>query len=86
MGKRILTLYVQDEDVILAKSKGMNISALFREFLKLELYGDDIEKKTKDEEIKTLQIKLAKLTNELEDERKRREKAEFDKRYVKLDM
>lgn len=66
MGKRILQLYSDDEDIILAKSRGINLSSLFREVLKLELYNEERKNKTKEEEINILKIKLAKVNSELE--------------------
>ena len=74
MGKRILNLYANDEDIQICKARGMNISELFRAFIKVELYSQDLEPSDKNELIEQLKIKLAKFSAELEVKRKEIEK------------
>ena len=65
MGNRILTLYANDEDIILAKSKQLNLSSLFRKFLAVEL-NDEYKGKDDKKIIEKLKVKLAKMGAELE--------------------
>ena len=55
MGKRLLNLYVEDSQIELAKAKNINLSALFREMINVEV------ELTKGSEITDLKIKNAKL-------------------------
>lgn len=64
MGKRILQLYANDEDISLAKSKGINLSLMFREFLAIELNAK-YTGKNKDKIISELKNKMTKLSGEL---------------------
>ncbi len=73
MGNRVLQLYVDNEDIEIAKSKGINLSSFFRENLKLELYKK--EKYSKEEENKKLKNKIALLIQEL---------IERDKEIIKI--
>ena len=56
MGKRLLNLYVDDETIQLAKSKQINMSALFRNMMAVE-FG--VEKGDKLEKLKLMNIKLS---------------------------
>ncbi len=60
MGKRILQLYVDDEMIQIAKSRQINMSALFRAMLNTEF------KLTKSNEVEELKAMNAKLTTSLE--------------------
>lgn len=53
MGKRLLNLYVEDSEIELAKAKGINLSALFREVMTIE------NKATKTNNINGLKKQLA---------------------------
>lgn len=64
MGKRILSLYVDDEDIALAKAKGINLSALFRAYIGVEL-NDAYKGNDKDKIISALKGKLTALASEL---------------------
>lgn len=63
MGKRILQLYANDDDVLLAKAKGLNLSEFFRQILKVELYRESKDSDS-DSDI-DLKIQIAKLSSEL---------------------
>lgn len=65
MGKRIITLYCEDEDVDMAKSKMINLSSFFRNLLKVELYNEESKDKSIEQKMDRLKIKLAKITGEL---------------------
>lgn len=66
MGKRILSLYVDDEDINLAKSKNLNLSSWFREMLSIELKIKELpEATTKEELIIKLKSKMAQLSEQL---------------------
>ena len=64
MGKRILNIYVEDGDVEIAKSRGINLSSFFRNVLSVEISGE-IEGKEEKEIITILKNKIAKLSEEL---------------------
>lgn len=66
MGRTILTVYANDEDVQLAKAKLINISAYFREMLKFALYPEEVDKGIEDSELKLLQSKLSLYKIELQ--------------------
>ena len=66
MGKRILQLYVDDEDIALAKSKGINLSALFRSWISVEL-NEAYKGTDKDKIIAELKNKVALLRIELQE-------------------
>ena len=66
MGKRVLSLYVDDEDIILAKSKNINLSKLFISILRTQLELEKEELSEKEENL-TLKFKLATITTELND-------------------
>lgn len=66
MGNRLLNLYVNDEDVEIAKRKGINMSSLFREILSNELQIKELsDATTKEELINKLKSKLALCSDEL---------------------
>jgi len=71
MGKRMLSIYAKDEDITLAKSRGINLSKMFREILSTELeLGDISDATTKEEIINKLKAKVAMLSSELNDKTK----------------
>ena len=59
MGKRLLNLYVEDEQIEQCKARGINMSALFRSMINAEMVGNDANAMTK------LKLKLAKATKEI---------------------
>ena len=62
MGKRVLSLYVEDDDIALARSKNINMSALFRQILKTEVeLKDTADATTKEELINKLKAKVSLL-------------------------
>lgn len=64
--KTILSLYIDGQIKELAKSKGINLSKCFEEFINLELEAlEDKKDKTKDEQIKILKSNLSKARAEL---------------------
>jgi len=66
MGKRIITLYAEDDDIELAKTKGVNLSSFFREALRVEMGIKELsDTTTKEELITKLKNKLALMTDEL---------------------
>lgn len=66
MGKRNLTLYVDDELVNLATARGINISRLFNEIINTELSIKDLsDATTKEELINKLKAKVSILSEEL---------------------
>lgn len=85
MGKRILNLYANDEDINLCKAKGINISALFRAFIGVELYSRDLEPSDKNELIEQLKVKLAKFKLELENKTIELEKIKAEAEKTKKD-
>lgn len=59
--KTILSLYIDGQIKELAKSKGINLSKCFEEFINLELESlENKENKTMEEEIKLLKTNLSK--------------------------
>jgi hypothetical protein len=69
MGKRQVVLYGNDEDVKEAKARGLNISQLFRIFLKNQLEYEtnkEIETKTQEQQIIELETKNTRLIGEIE--------------------
>jgi len=78
MGKRILNLYTDDELIVLAKAKGINLSAFFTELLAAFLKQDENEDGLNDKEkILKLQANNALLSNALH------EKTEEVERYLR---
>ena len=75
MGKRVLQLYVDDEDIRNAKIKGINMSSLFRQVLGTEVkYGQNtsndklkLEISKLKEEVLTCKETIKKQNKELKD-------------------
>lgn len=66
MGKRLLNLYVEDADVEIAKSRGLNISQFVRDALAIEVgVRETRDEKSKDEVILELKTRNAHLSTEL---------------------
>ncbi len=63
MGKRLLSLYVNDELIELAKSRRMNMSRLFTEIITSEI-NDKKDNKTQEEQILELKLKNAVIMEE----------------------
>lgn len=59
MGKRLLNLYVEDEQIEQCKSRGINMSSLFRNMINAEMQGSDATAMTK------LKLKYSKATKEI---------------------
>ena len=59
MGKRLLNLYVEDEQIEQCKARGINMSALFRSMINAEMMGNDANAVTK------IKLALAKATKEI---------------------
>ena len=66
MGKRVLSLYVDDDLVAMAKSKGINISSFFREILRAYFKSEDNDEElTNKEKLIRSEANNALLSNEL---------------------
>lgn len=66
VGTKVLNLYVDEGDVEMAKSRGINLSELFRNSLAIELGVKQLaESKTTEEVIAELKNRNAHLTTEL---------------------
>jgi len=83
MTKTVLHLFVDKELSTMARAKGINLSQLFRNMLKTELgLKDDGDQRSKDDIIRELEIKIAKLSSALEDKDKEIEKLKREKGKV----
>jgi hypothetical protein len=84
MGKRMLSLYVDDEIVLLAKAKGTNISALFNEILRIDTEIKESKAKTEIEKKDFLKLKIAKLSTALNEANKKIKELENSKKQEKM--
>lgn len=80
MGKRILQLYVEDEDIAMAKKKWINISAFFRQVLKTEINKPE---GTDKQLLQLANNKIAMLSKEIEDSQAKITKLEKDNEQLK---
>jgi len=80
MGMRILNLYVDDDSILLAKHRGINLSQMFREVLHVELGFYEEGKETVDDKMNYLKIKLARMSSEM---REAKEEIKILKRRLK---
>lgn len=80
----MLSLYVDDEDIILAKSKQMNLSQLFVNVLRTQLDLDKSELSDKEENL-TLKFKLATAMTELSELTHKFEQYKKDREIEKLE-
>ena len=62
MGKRNLTLYVDDINIQIAKTKNLNLSDLFNELLKIENELEKLNPLSKDDIISKLKLENTKLS------------------------
>ena len=74
MTKRLLTLYVDAEDILLAKSKGINLSQEFRNFLSILVKNQEIQNVPDRDKVILLEVKMGELMSQLEQKTKECEK------------
>jgi len=77
MGKRILNLYADDSDIAEIRAKGINLSALFREFVRIEL-NEAYQGPDKDKIIAELKRQIAKQSQTIEELNKKVQSYEKD--------
>ena len=87
MSKRLINLYAEDEQIELAKARGINLSQLFRNALKAELnLQDDGDQRSKDDIIRELKTKISKLSSTLEDKNQEIEKLKRERFWAHTDV
>jgi len=84
MGKRVLSLYVDDEYITIAKARNMNLSRFFVQILKNEIeLKDAADALTKEELINKLKARIGLLSDELDTKIKQIEKLKKENEELK---
>lgn len=87
MTKGIITLYVEREEVSIAKSLGLNLSQEFRNFLAVAIQNKDIRNMTNEKEKNILlEVKMAELISRLEEANKNYNKILQENQELKVKL